>query len=210
MENICGYLVVRKPEENYEKISRAPYYLPNSPPCVKKVCYAGLDRVPWYELEESYYSGILPDEYIILRNEIYELNQPYLDIKVLNNFDKAKSILDYSNARQDRYELIAVYSEKLVEIKGEIKTPNNINWLGVDIYYSGYGSQLLEGVFKEPNLFLNFIEKINRNGLLDNDIDIIDSYGKEYNQLSLIHNLEMMNNLDISLKDIIHVGLINL
>jgi len=78
---ICGFLVLRRPEQNYDETCQPPYYLQAFPPCINNIYYSGIARVPWYELEENYYAGTLPKEMSQLRDYLY---------------DKAQHILDYS------------------------------------------------------------------------------------------------------------------
>lgn len=208
MANICGFLVVRKPDQNFDKVSVSPYFLPGLPPCIKGVCYSGISRVPWYELEENYYAGTLPQELIEFREELNEVNQPDLDLKLIKDFDKARKVLEYSNTVQDRYEIAVLYSEKLSKIKGslEVDVDMDIDWLGIDIYYSGYGSQLKEGIFNKAILFNDFIEKINSHGLFENDKSLIEAYTDRYNEVSADNNLELMHDIDFVLRDLIRVG----
>lgn len=206
MVNICGFMVVRKPEENFDKISLAPYYLPNLSPCINGVCYSGVSRAPWYELEENYYTGDLSNELIELRSELDEINSPNAEPKLMKDFDKAIKILEYSNTIQNRYELIVLFSDKLSKINGSIEIELHVNWLGFDIYYSGYGSQIVEGIYKKPILFNEFIKRLNINGLFNNDEGCIKDYIDKYNKVFLENDLEPMNDLDIELKDVIRIG----
>ena len=208
MSTICGYLILRKPDQNYDEVSQSPYYLTKQAPCINGNYYSGIDRVPWFELDESYYKGILTNELIKLHNKLIEINQPDLDITVLKSYDDAINVLHYSNSIEDRYELAVVYSEKLSKLKGTIEIDLNIDWLGFDVYYSGYGSLLSEGIFRKPNFFSEYHEVLNSNGLfdVDADLELIESYINKYNEVSRKQNLERVDDLSSQLKDIVKIG----
>lgn len=210
MPFICGFLVVRKPDQNFDEVCDSPYYLASSPPCIEGVCYSGLSRVPWFELDEHFYAGTLPKELVEIREELEKINQPYLDIKLIKDFDTARKILEYSNSIQDRYEIAVVFSDKLSKNKGSFETNLNIYWLGLDIYYSGYGSQIKEGIFNKPSLFDDFLGNLNSNGLFDNNDDVIEAYVKKYNEVAVSGNLEPMFDVDHELKDLIIIGKVKL
>jgi len=115
MNNICGYVVLRKPMHNFYAADRCAFF--KKPPCIGDIYYSGLDRMPWFDLDEDHYSGTLPLELIKLRSEIEETNQYFTDIKLLSNVDKTQKILEFSNRHQDRNEICVVFSENLAKQK---------------------------------------------------------------------------------------------
>ncbi len=206
MKNICGFLIARKPDQNFDEASIFPYFLSNSPPCIKGICYSGVSRVPWYELDEMFYAGVLPEQLIEIRSDLIELNQPNLDVLLMKDIDAAKTVLKYSNSIQDRYEIIALFSDKLANLKDSFNTDIDMKWLGFDIYYSGYGSQIKEGVFNKGLLFSDFVDKLNSNGLFDNDKKLIEDYTERYNKVDTDNELEIMSGLSSELRDVIRVA----
>lgn len=209
MTIVCGFIVLRKPDQNYDDVPQAPFYLHGTPPCINEICYSGIVRAPWYELDEGDFKGTLPDNLVKLSRELNETNQPYLDIKLFKDIDMAKEVLEYSNSIQNRYEIASIYSDKLADMKGIVKTNEDITWLGNDVFCYGYGSQLLDGLFSNPAEFSDTVSLINSNGLIDN-IDSIESYVTFYNQISSSLNIESIVDIDPSLKDVIRIGRVHL
>lgn len=206
MNIVCGFIVLRKPDQNYDDAHQAPFYLPGTPPCINETCYSGIVRAPWYELEEGDFKGTLSDNLVKLKSELYEINQPYLDIKLFKDIGMAKEVLEYSNSIQNRYEIASVYSDKLADMKESFETNEEISWLGYDVFCYGYGSQLLDGIFSKPNEFSDMASLLNENGLIDNTNDAIEAYLAAYNQMSSSLGLESVADLDPSLKDLLRIG----
>ena len=206
MNNICGFFVVRKPDQNFDETSISPYFLPGSPPCIKSKCYSGVSRVPWYELDEMFYAGVLPEYLTKIRNDLIELNQPNLDILLMKNIDIARAVLKFSNSIQNRYEIAALFSDNLERLKGSFNTDIDIEWLGFDIFYSGYGSQIKEGIFEKELLFSHFIDKLNSNGLFGDDNQLLESYTKSYKKIDRDNGLEIMSDLSPESRDVIRVA----
>jgi len=110
---------------------------------------------------------------------------------------------------QNRYELAVVFSDKLSEIKEQINVDLDIEWLGVDIDYSGYGSLLREGIFRKTTLFADFINHLNSNGLFNDDKNMMEKYITSYSEIALHNNIESINDLTTDLKDFIKIGKVN-
>ncbi|POZ49557.1 hypothetical protein [Methylovulum psychrotolerans] len=188
--SICGYFVLRKPIYNFDLKERE--FFRKEPPCIGCICYSGISRMPWFDLDddEDYYSGTLPRESIELRNEIDEQYRDFSNIELLRDLDKTKRILAFSNRHQDRNEICVAFSETLAKQKGTFISDSAIQWLGVDVFFSGYGSILEQGIFAKPDLFPEFIIRLNMNGLFDLGSDFVSSYIDEYIEVSEAHNLE--------------------
>lgn len=204
MNTVCGFVVLRKPNQNYDKEGRGAFL--SSPPCIDEICYSGIDRMPWFELDEDLYSGTLSQEFVALRDKIQKKNDDFTDIKLLTDLDEVRSILNYSNWITERNEIAVVFSEKLAEIKGTINTDMKVVWLGLDIYCPGYGSQLREGIFSKPELFSGFVKQLNPNGLFDIDSPVLADYVQMYRELSDAHNLEPIDSKMVGQIDTIKIG----
>lgn len=177
------------------------------PPCIDDIYYSGIDRMPWFDLDddEDYDSGTLPREFIELRDEIEEKNGAFSGVLLFDDLDKVRRILEFSNRHQDRNEICAVFSEALTKQKGVFISDSNIQWLGVDLFFSGYGSILEQGIFIKPNLFPEFISQLNTNGLFNLGSVFVNKYIEKYIEMSKLHNLERVDHV-IDQIDIITVG----
>jgi hypothetical protein len=177
------------------------------PPCIGNICYSGISRMPWFDLDddEDYDSGTLPREFIELRNEIDEKNGAFADVLLFDDLDKVRKILEFSNRHQDRNEICAVFSETLAKQKGAFISDSNIQWLGVDLFFSGYGSILEQGIFTKHDLFPEFISQLNTNGLFNLGSVFINKYIEKYIEMSKLHNLERVDGM-IDQVNIIAVG----
>jgi hypothetical protein len=206
MNKICGYLVVRKPENNFDELGRGVYR--TTPPCVYDKYYSGINRMPWFDLDEGYYSGALPMELIEIRSEIDNSYIDLSDIITFNDFEKTKKVLYYSNARVDGNDICVLYSDDLALEKGIIMTDNRVDWLGSDIFVSGFGSLLLLGIYNKPQAFPGFLIKLNKSGLFDIDIDIdIDKeYITRYREICASYNLEPVDFVTTEFMSTIAVG----
>lgn len=191
MDNICGFIVLRKPIENFDEQGRGAF-LPYAPK-LGETYYAGVDRMSWFELDEDFFTGVLPEQFIQLRKELTDINKDFTDFELVFDIDKAKTILEYSNQNNARNELIAIWSERLENTKGVIKSESVINWIGIDIYCSGYGSLIREGIFTKPNVFPLFITEINEHGLFNINSECIDEYINSYIKFAKIYNLESID-----------------
>jgi hypothetical protein len=54
---VNGYLVVRKPSCNFDAKGRAGFR--KAAARIGDLFYAGMMRLPWFELDEAYYAGTL-------------------------------------------------------------------------------------------------------------------------------------------------------
>jgi hypothetical protein len=204
MNRICGYHVVRKPRYNYDEQGRGAYSI--IAPCIGDIYYSGVDRMAWFDLDEDYYSGVIPQEYADLRNDVEDAYTDFSSIMLLPNLEKTIKILDYSNRGIDRNEICVLYSEELVLKKGVIITDNCIDWLGSDIFVSGFGSILLLGVYNKPQAFPGFLAKLNKNGLFDIEPDIDKKYITRYREACASYNLEPVDFAPTGFMSTIAVG----
>lgn len=205
MDKICGCIVLRKPSENCDAESKPPFFFRPRAPQINGVYYSGIDRAAWFELDEACLSKTASDDLIEFRKQLRAENKPNLDILVTKQIDKAMDVLRFSNKKQNRYELAVVYSSRLDKQKGHIQTNEKIEWLGIEPYCYGYGSPLKEGIFKLPNLFQGYTEKLNSNGLFESIDEFLADYLASYDLLSRDDSLENFPHVD-SLNDRLRIG----
>ena len=64
---------------------------------------------------------------------------------------------------------------------------------------------MAQGVFTKPDLFPEFINQLNKNGLFNLNSFILNSYIERYIEMSRVHNLERIDDVTDQI-DIIAVG----
>src|SRR5687768_16241404 len=111
---VSGFLVVRSPRFNRQPLSKNIYR--SVPPCVGEICYGGVDRMPWFEVDELHYEGELPLEIEAKRDQLEQERFGYLSLSLSQDLRLAIDILNFSNSVNSENELIAVRSAKLAEI----------------------------------------------------------------------------------------------
>ena len=203
MNKICGFMVVRKPKMNFDKEGRGAFL--SHAPNIDGLYYGGVDRMPWFEIDEDYFSGILPKQLIELRKELRKTNQDTSDLKLLFDLSLVNSVIEYSNKKIEINEIIVLRSSGLERTKGSFICDNEIEWHGIDIHCQGYGSLLREGIFSKPEVFSTFINAINEHGLFNEDSKLINYYIEHYINISKAHNLEKIDR-NIAALDRIEVG----
>ncbi len=206
MFEICGYIILRKPEFNFDNEGRGSFS--KIVPKIDDLIYSGVDRMPWFDLDEDFYGGSLPEELVAIRKELKDKNCDYTDFQVVRDFDKAKKILEYSNKNKSINELTAIYSKKIERVKGAFKCDTNIAWLGIDLYCHGYGSIVREGIFKRPELFPSHKYELNKIGLFNKDSELLEKYIKDYIICSKDNSIESINGA-LKYLDHILIGRVN-
>lgn len=181
MEESCGYMVVRLPAENFDPEGRGAFSA--KVPIFNGIYYGGLDRLPWFDIDEAYYSGRLPIDLRCIRRSLKEINLDFSGIDLLKSLSEARQMLDYSNRESQKNEIITVYSEMLRELKGAIKLESSVNWIGCDIINLGHSSLLHDGIFSNAELFMDFQDALNENGLI-RDETTAKEYIMRYCQLA--------------------------
>ena len=175
MIEFCGYLVVRKPSDNFDPQGRGGFS--DKAPKLNDVYYAGIDRMPWFDLDEEYYANTLSTDIAAIRNKIRKTDTDFTGIKVCADFKDAEHILNYVNrsVSEFRNEIISISSKSLNRSKGIVESNKTIIWYGYDIVALGNSSILIEGLFTRPDIFENYIKKLNCHGLFD-DLSVFDEY----------------------------------
>jgi hypothetical protein len=173
-----GYLVVRLPKDNLDEQGRGSFT--SSPPCIGSVCYGGLDRMPWFDVEEDHFAGKLPAELEQILHRIKDSIKDFTGIALCTQLPIAIELLDYSNKDRKRNEIIAVGSEKLAAINGSLTEPvPPIEWLGFDIVSVGNWSLLREGLFVRPEEFQDALSGLTQDGLFS-DAASASAYAQKY------------------------------
>jgi len=162
---VSGLLVVRW--IGADKDSDGHSYYPKEAACLGSLCYGGIDRMPWFELDEAFYRGTLPGDISRLRASLTEANEDLTGIRLCQDLRTALALLEYSNRSETKNELIALRSDKLARVKGAMKLDNSLcTWLGYDVVSLGNWSLLRDGLFRSPASFPGWEKMINESGLL--------------------------------------------
>ena len=207
MDKICGFMVVRKPQMNYDKVGRGAF-LPY-PPQIEGLYYGGVDRMPWFEIDEDYFSGVLPEHFIQFRKDLQKKNKDRHDLELTPDASRAVSVLGYSNKNAELNEVIALWSDELERTKGCFFCEHEIEWIGIDIYCQGYGSLIREGIFRKLEVFSLFVSYLNAHGLFQIANEMICDYIEFFIRVCKENRLEEIERETASL-DIISVGILNI
>lgn len=170
LDSFCGFVVVRKPEHNFDPSGRGAYS--STPPCVNDAFYCGIDRMPWFDIEEDLYSGAIDpsarERYLALRS----MNDASSAIMTVGSLADAEFFLEYSNKRASANEIVAVFSTDLAKLKGSQHWPTlEGSWLGFDVLLLGHFSLIREGYYRCPQAFSSVANKIGAAGLLLDQMD---------------------------------------
>jgi hypothetical protein len=178
---INGFLVVRKPTLCYdEKVPRA--YSTHARK-IGEIYYSGVDRMPWYDVEEDYYINNLPQDILNIYLAVKRANRDFTGLNLCFDIQDALRLLRYSNRNEPRDEIIAVYSESLINDKGSFISIAEIQWIGFDVFAFGEWSLLSEGMFLKPEKFPDFRSAIGPEGLFA-DWNSVAPYMEAYLSLS--------------------------
>jgi hypothetical protein len=164
---VNGFLVLRRPEFNRDPEGRGAFTA--VAPCLDGRCYGGVDRMPWFDVDEARYGGTLPPELGARWEGLREGNADLAGL-VLAGLDDARALLAFSNRGGNANELAAVRGSRLDALKGTLPAPAAIDWLGWDVVSLGWWS-LLSVVFAVPAAFPGWAARINPHGLLESPDD---------------------------------------
>ncbi len=180
METVCGFMVVRRPACNFEPESGGSYS--KVPPQVDGIYYGGIDRMPWFDVDEAINNGSLPGS---LR-EIHDtgVGKDFTGMVLLRDPEDVRKLLEFSNRLEDRNEMVAVYSEILASLRGTVRVePSTVEWLGYDVAPLGEFSLLYEGLFVAPSVFEEFRGELNSFGLFESTF-VAERYIAKYRLLA--------------------------
>jgi hypothetical protein len=180
--NINGYMVVRLPAFNVDSWSEPRHKLGN-------IIYGGIERMPWFDISQGFWDQSLPENIKSLWLAVKKEKDFLPGICITQDLNAALTLLVYSNQLKVQNELIAIYSDELVDAKGYIEVPEQlIYWLGYDVIALPDFSILRAGIFALGTPFLPWKEYINANGLFDS-LHFLDDYSQAYEQASLENGL---------------------
>lgn len=155
-----GYVVMRLPAFVGEWFGDKPHVL--SGVQQSSVSYNGIDRDPWWDLGELYYSGSLDERQQRVFRQLRASKLRSFSPGICFDLEAAKEMLVLSNQTLVRNELILVATQNE---KPQLAEKSIV--LGLDCYIDGCGSLLRLGIFRKPELFEDFIELLNSNGMFD-------------------------------------------
>lgn len=149
------------------------------------VGYRGLDRSPWAVIEDLFYS---------------DASRPWkgwYEREILNSFSidfgvplVSRSIIHRVVEVLTKQEGVNDFDVIFVSSLSEGNTPEDPSgYMGMDLYFSGYGSPILEGIIKRPELFPDCKVTLNENGLLERQEDI-HFYMSYYNRIACDGTIE--------------------
>ena len=160
---VNGFLVVRKPAQAFDEAGRGAFT--SRPPCHGGLCYAGVDRLAWFDVDEDHYKGLLPTDVSAARQRMRSHDLDATGLPVCSAMEDTTLLLAWSNRKAQRNEVIAVRADELDEIKGQIEVPRlALDWIGVDVVAAGLGSLLLVAYYR-PDLFSGWPERFGGSGL---------------------------------------------
>ncbi|MCF3107860.1 hypothetical protein LL912_03625 [Niabella sp. CC-SYL272] len=183
---IAGFIVLRKPQ--YVEVYPGGQNLPS----FNGMCYNGIDRFMWGDIESYFINKRLPQttplnkHYDALRNSGYDGSH----FMVVEDYDVARSFNEASSEILGKNEIVAVSSPYLNSIKKGKKSEVPIKWMGYDIVLLGGWSLVRHGVFE--NKLERLIKKgtdINSFGLF-NTTDYLDDFVNEYNHLAALDKVD--------------------
>ncbi|MGH9874447.1 MAG: hypothetical protein ACRD9S_18485 [Pyrinomonadaceae bacterium] len=208
MQNLIrvnGFLVVRLPHLNRDQAGRGVY--PAQPPVLGTVHYGGIDRMPWFDIDEELYAGVLPANIAQARQLIEEdNNDDFTGIKLCKDLDTALALLKHSNRLEAANELIVIRSEKLTEIKDAIDfDTSRVSWIGYDVLILGDLSLLRAGLFTSPSSFPGWGDRLNELGLFSSRA-LLDEYVRAYEAASLKGAIEQLPRNTMYGIDMVEIG----
>lgn len=194
-EPINGYMVVRLPHHNKDYLGGRGTYSADVPK-MDSICYGGVERMPWFDIHEDLYSGVLPENIKHLWLLIRDNNADLPSISIVQDLDIALNLLTYSNRLKTHNELIAIRSDELIDLKGTTSiSTQSISWIGYDVVALPEWSLLRAGIFHSQMPFLQWKKHVNAQGLFDS-LSFIDDYVEAYYQASLENIVEETWRLD--------------
>ncbi len=145
----------------------------------------------WFDLDEDYYKKTLPNDLLEIRQSLARDNKDFSGIKLCYDLRVAKKVLEWSNREAVRNEVIAVRSQKLVEMKNKSLSLNSeeIDWLGFDFVSLGHWSLLGGGMFVSPSYFSRWQEYLNEHGLMSGE-SILREFASNYSAAAKKNSVE--------------------
>lgn len=185
---VSGFLVVRKIGMDQDPERRAYYSAQAS--CLGTLCYGGIDRMAWFDLDEEFYSGALPEGVARLRKALDQSNDDLTGLRLCQDLSVTRSLLEFNEHSRRVNEIIAVGSNKLSGIKGTVDFDESKGLrLGYDLVSLGNWSLIREGLFRSPASFPEWENLVNEFGLLSSTAAAA-SYTEAYEAAALAGQVE--------------------
>lgn len=173
MIDVCGFMVLRKPDFAGEKFHELNLK-------IGEKIYRGIDRLPWEDIDEAFYNGNISETLRPVREQIERENRGLVGPKLLRDYKAALSVW---HAFREKTEIVAVWSPELAERQSAVSYSGSANYLGSDCIVPGEWSLILRGIFHRPQFFAEFVFHLNENGLLASQTDC-DRLLKRYVDMS--------------------------
>jgi hypothetical protein len=138
------------------------------------VSYRGIDRDPWWNLDELFYEGLLDAKLTALRQTIEASALDGFSCGVCDSLYVAQRVQALSATRPLKDEIIRIVSAFDPVDQGA-------GFLGYDCYVDGFGSPLRLGVFGATTAFADYEDRLNEYGLLSS-LDDLRAYVSVYCQ----------------------------
>ncbi|MBP6298391.1 MAG: hypothetical protein KA401_03510 [Anaerolineae bacterium] len=185
--NMMGYMVVRKPQFTADSPRSRGVV---SHPELGNVHYCGVDRMPWHEIAQEFYSGLLPEHLRNAFESILDSQNDFGGLALCRSESESLAFLEYSNHKERQSELIGLHSNQFPFV-AETTVTRGIS-LGFDYLCLSEWSILRAGLFEAPNAFTEWVGKINVHGLFGST-DAISKYSARYVEVSIAGLVEPLS-----------------
>ena len=178
---ISGFLLVRRPAENYEP--GHPIH-PNVAPKRGDLFYGGVSRLAWFDLDPEW---CLESSAVQLVRDFDQAvsreNPDALGVDVWSDLEEIQAINGLLR-NPERRECIAVSSPRLAACKGSFYADQPLERLGLDAFQFGGFSTIFEGIFLSPGFDADpWLPTLNENGLFE-DRKIASEYAAVFAEWS--------------------------
>ena len=130
------------------------------------VPYCGVERSAWRDFNAAHYEQSLPDALERVWEDLQDTKPSRSDFTMTESFSVASSALSFLMKSGEQNEICAVQCS-IDPQAPPTAFDADVQWLGTDIYVSGYGSVIRQNIFERPDLFSEFAQEINSHGLFD-------------------------------------------
>jgi hypothetical protein len=160
---VCGFLIVRRPHENYDLTGRGVFTA--RPAKSGDTYYGGVGRMPWFDLDELYYGPRPAEPVVAFKRRLTQLNPDVTGVALVPELKDVSQCLQLLGGLAAANEVVAVHSEALARTKGLVPVDNPGAGLGLDVVVHGGGSLLREGLFGSEFFGREWGQRLNPHGL---------------------------------------------
>lgn len=137
----------------------------------KNVSYRGIDRDPWWNLDDLFHAGQLDAELTDLRRTIERSGSGGFSSGVCGRVSAAKRVQALSGTRP-------LNDDKIIRIASAFDAVHeDAGIFGYDCYVDGFGSLLRLGIFSATTAFADYEGRLNGYGLFSSLDDLRDYVG---------------------------------